>query len=370
MTNRELENKYCRLSVSDFRSLILKHDQESDLAAYYLLHKKLEGSLKYIFNRYELGIEYGDAISDFFLYLRQGRSGKDEESYKSLTGIRSWLSFDSWVCSVFENFLRDKFKEIEAEKKACEEEDLVYRDEDTYFRELKIKRLAFLIGNINAFYAPLDKFIFYRSMLAKLDKSQMIPNQRMAPALGMSYDNYRQMESRIKNRAKTSIETKEKLASKKFSRADKDLILEIYTEFDDLGCILYKLYEKTLVSLDNYKEVKALRLQVWEEDREESKRKQLEPSNCGTRYSIDDDYDKEPLFGEKCSHSHNENEVPKIKFSLTKQHIHRTPLDPPDGFIRLSEIYDEMAANRPVEFDFADYITKAKQYKAFLWLLE
>lgn len=71
------QSQLADIAVPDFVGIILEGGERGDEAMYYLLHQRLERQLRGRFEVYQhhLMDEYGDVVEDFFLYLREGKSG-------------------------------------------------------------------------------------------------------------------------------------------------------------------------------------------------------------------------------------------------------------------------------------------------------
>ena len=66
-------------AIPEFVDIILAGDARADEAMYYLLHEKMNGLLRKKFEVYEslLLDEFEDVLEDFFLYLREGKNGRN-----------------------------------------------------------------------------------------------------------------------------------------------------------------------------------------------------------------------------------------------------------------------------------------------------
>ena len=103
MTCRE----FAEIPIPDFVDIILDGGEKGDEAMYYLLHQRLESQLRERFEvcRNQLMDDFEDVVEDFFLYLREGKTGWSKTPYLSLRRIRKKESFETWLLNTFRNYL-------------------------------------------------------------------------------------------------------------------------------------------------------------------------------------------------------------------------------------------------------------------------
>jgi len=283
MTEKELNNKYKNLSVSELRDRILGDAEERDAAAYYLLRYKMIGQLSSIYRAAELKDELNDVLLDFFFYMKEGKSGNSAKPYHVLEGLRSWWSFESYIIRVFRNFVSDRcaleIKGREAQTAFGDAPSVVYNRQ----RDDRIRCFGVLLAVVNESFVPRNRFVFYRSLLSDLDKGLMIGNNEMAEAMGLGYANYRQIDSRCRAQAKGLLEEYTKGKSPVVSLAGKQLAERVECEFEQLTAILKDLYASTLEELDCREAIEALR--------KEEKMAGNSDKSGGVRYSITGDND-------------------------------------------------------------------------------
>lgn len=191
------------VAIPDFVDLILEGGEQGDEAMYYLLHLRLERQLRHRFEvlQHHLHDEYEDLVEDFFLYLREGKSGWSKTPYMSLRRIRKKDAFEAWMLNTFRNYLTMR---IEAEGQMV----VLYGDviatpevgTSSLTDERKLAVASNLIAYAHQTLYPRDRFIFLRTLLTLLNKQQALPNDEMATALGMSDIAYRVTVHRLKGK--------------------------------------------------------------------------------------------------------------------------------------------------------------------------
>ena len=198
-------DSFAEMPIPNFVDLILEGGERGDEAMYYLLHERLERQLRHRFEVYQHQIldEYEDVVEDFFLYLREGKSGWSKTPYQSLRRIRKKESFEAWMLNSFRNYLTVR---AETEKQmtttSLHEENIAVADTSTspLTDERKLIVASNLIAYAHQTLYPRDRFIFLRTMLTLLNKQQALPNDEMARALGMSDIAYRVTVHRLKGK--------------------------------------------------------------------------------------------------------------------------------------------------------------------------
>ena len=175
----------------------------SDEAMYDLLHNHLNQKLKRKFEVFEHQLldDFDDIVDDFFLYLRDGKSGTNRIIYQSLYKIKNPETFEAWTLSTFRNYLSVR---------AAKEGKMVYAqisvdkivDDETAASILTDEQKLAIASNLIAYahqtLPSRDCFILFRTLLTILDKKQALPNEVMAKVLGMSDIAYRVTVHRMK----------------------------------------------------------------------------------------------------------------------------------------------------------------------------
>lgn len=200
----QIDNQFSEVPIFDFINIILTEEERADEAMYYLLRQRLHRQLRQRFEVYQhqLFDDFDDIIDDFFLYLREGQDGNDQQTYRSLRCIEKKESFQTWILNTFRNYL--SVRAAKERKFCCSEllaEDIA--EGDTLSSVLTDEEMLSVASNLIAYahqkLAPCDRFIFLRGMLTMLNKKKAIPNKAMAKALGMTYVFYRVTVYRMKS---------------------------------------------------------------------------------------------------------------------------------------------------------------------------
>lgn len=250
MTKSEAHKKYKDLEPSEMLKLILKRDEDSELAAFYLLRYTMVYQLKDIYLAVETKIEFCDVLSDFYLFLRDGRTGYSTQLFQSLESIHWYQSTKSWILTTFKNFLYEK---INIEKKELESrENVQYEVYGQYDKEkdLRIHHLSLAISYMDMNTPARERYIYLRSLMEHLNPRNMASRDEIAEAMNISYANYRQIESRMRKQTRHVIDIL--VHEQPFELDEPHLLLAKTLEesFDDLRPILKERYSIALNELD------------------------------------------------------------------------------------------------------------------------
>lgn len=205
MAVNQTDSQFVEVAIPDFVDIILEGGERGDEAMYYLLHQRLERQLRGRFEVYQHQLldDFEDVVEDFFLYLREGRSGWSKTPYQSLRRIRKKESFESWMLNTFRNYLTVRAEtENQLASTSLQEENVSVTDKTSSLLtdERKLIVAANLIAYAHQTLYPRDRFIFLRTLLTILNKQQALPNGEMASALGMSALAYRVCVHRLKGK--------------------------------------------------------------------------------------------------------------------------------------------------------------------------
>lgn len=205
MAVNQTDSQFVEVAIPDFVDIILEGGERGDEAMYYLLHQRLERQLRGRFEVYQHQLldDFEDVVEDFFLYLREGKSGWSKMPYQSLRRIRKKESFESWMLNTFRNYLTVRAEtENQLASTSLQEENVSVTDKTSSLLtdERKLIVAANLIAYAHQTLYPRDRFIFLRTLLTILNKQQALPNGEMASALGMSALAYRVCVHRLKGK--------------------------------------------------------------------------------------------------------------------------------------------------------------------------
>ncbi len=205
MAVNQTDSQFVEVAIPDFVDIILEGGERGDEAMYYLLHQRLERQLRGRFEVYQHQLldDFEDVVEDFFLYLREGKSGWSKTPYQSLRRIRKKESFESWMLNTFRNYLTVRAEtENQLASTSLQEENVSVTDKTSSLLtdERKLIVAANLIAYAHQTLYPRDRFVFLRTLLTILNKQQALPNGEMASALGMSALAYRVCVHRLKGK--------------------------------------------------------------------------------------------------------------------------------------------------------------------------
>jgi 3-methyladenine DNA glycosylase AlkD len=260
---------FAGLSIPLFVDVILHDDQQSDEAVYYLLHRRLNRPLYDIFQIYhrQLPDDFEDIIEDFFLYLREGKDGRNRFPYQSLQNIRRKEAFETWMLKTFRNYLSNR---------AYEEERITGADctidglpaDSTPASSLTDEPKLFVVAQLIAYalqvFYPRGRFIFLRSLLTMLNKKQSLPNEDVAEALGMTAVSYRVTVHRMKcnlSKFRRRLQQGERL---RLDAEHQQMAQHIYDDFVHLYPTLLAYYTQIIDTLKCADAIKHLRQKYYE----------------------------------------------------------------------------------------------------------
>jgi hypothetical protein len=155
---------------------------------------------RYDVYRHSIFDDFDDIVEDFFLYLREGKDGKNRLPYQSLQRIKNKDSFETWLLNTFRNYLNNRAQAEERISFTHTSDNVADDTKDSALTdEQKITVSAQLIAYAHQYFYPRGRFIFLRSLLTMLNKQQALPDKEMAAALQMTHLAYRVMQHRLKH---------------------------------------------------------------------------------------------------------------------------------------------------------------------------
>ena len=262
LTERNLELKFRQVPTEQLGERILRHDEDSEYAAYYLIRFRIQLQLHSIYNAMNIDEEYSDILMDFFLFLRDGKNGRNRIPFQTIDGLHSISSFEPWVINTFKNFLTDRIKE-QLRRKTNEEVAMSETSQSyDYKRDNHIRSMAILLAKSRQVFAPRDQFIYYRSLLSVLGKDRTISNEQIAEAMGLSYANYRQITARTKQQATCALAKILKSQTIPLTEDEQEIVDRVNLDFENLFNIVAEFYEAALNNLACKTSIEALRTQA------------------------------------------------------------------------------------------------------------
>ena len=204
-------NPFAGVAIPDFVNIILGDQNKCDEAMYYLLHQRLNRQLRerYDVYRHQLFDNFDDILEDFFLYLREGKTGTSRQPYQPLQRIKKKESFETWLLNTFRNYLNARAKAEDRISLTSYNNNglngldgfkMLDHESDEYLaNEQKLAIASQLIAYAHQVFYPRGRFIFLRSILTMLNKQKALPTEEVAIALGMTNISYRVILHRMKH---------------------------------------------------------------------------------------------------------------------------------------------------------------------------
>ena len=268
LTNRAVyANPFAGLPVADFVDIILRQDDNSDKAMYYLLRKRLNRQLKDRYEAYQKQLYdvFEDVVEDFFLYLREGQQQEEGKPYQSLRRIKNKVTFEAWLLNTFRNYLSNRAK---AEKALFFTNSFDLADPETSTSlltdEQKLAAASQLIAYAHQEFSPRRRFIFLRLMLTILNKQLALPDKEMAQVMEMTHLSYRAVVFRIKQSIsdfRNRMFSGEQLS---LDTEHEEMARHIYNDFTHLYPILQTYYLQDIDSLKYGATIRQLRQEYYE----------------------------------------------------------------------------------------------------------
>ena len=232
----------------------------ADETIYRLLHQGLNRRLHRCFEMYQNRLTDGfeDVVDDFFLYLRDGKKGTDNEPFQSLRRIRNKEALGAWMVKTFRNYLS---------MQAAKNHHIINEFDDSpsvLTDERKLNIASNLIAYAHQALPPRSRFIFLRSLLTMLGKQQALPNEDMAQALGMTGLSYRVAVHRTKVNLANYREQLLRGEYLPLDDAHQQMAQQINDDFTHLYPTLLCYYNQDLVALNCAAAINNLRQQHFE----------------------------------------------------------------------------------------------------------
>jgi hypothetical protein len=249
------------LRTADFIDFIVDNGEDADEAMFYLLHNRMKLQMKKLYETYQHNLLDGfdDVIDDFFLYLRDGINCKNQKPYQSLRRIKNKDTFTIWILRTFRNYLN-----IRTAKEGCSFDSDVEYSPSQLTDEKKLNMVSDLIAYALQMMSPRESFILLRTLLTMLNKKQMLPNEDMAKALGMSDVAYRVTVHRIKRNLNKYREDILNDRNLHLDSLHSQMAQQINDGFLELYPTLLNFYERIIDDLSRADAIKQLRKEYLE----------------------------------------------------------------------------------------------------------
>ncbi len=267
--------EYRNLSPTELLELVLRKDEDSQRALYYLLTVALRSDLQNAFNQVffvdgrfaESYKTFEDYLSDFYMYLYLGHPKYLTSSVRFfyISMIDDPCRVKSWMYSTFKHFLQDEYETLSKLQNALDQykQQLVTMGSGRNLG-ITMMHIAFAIAQFNQNETELDRYIFFRMLYRRYadyeDWMLELTDREAAKVLGMNDNAYRTRASRLAQKVKNEIIN---ITNAKISTLDKaalNLAKRIYDAQDfDIKEILKSLLEAAEKELPQCKKIEILK---------------------------------------------------------------------------------------------------------------
>ena len=260
-------NPFAGIAIPDFVDIILNDKDKCDEAMYYLLHQRLNRQLRERYDTYRhlLFDSFDDVLEDFFLYLREGKTGTSRLPYQQLHRIKKKESFETWILNTFRNYLNSRAKAEDRISFTLYNEHETNESNELVTDEQKLSIASQLIAYAHQVFYPPGRFIFLRSLLTMLNKHKALPTEEVAIALGMTHISYRFILHRMK---RNLAHFRNRLLQGEHLRLDDQhqlMASHLNDDFTHLYPTLLTYYTETISTLKCADAIRQLRQRHYEE---------------------------------------------------------------------------------------------------------
>ena len=260
-------NPFAGIAIPDFVDIILNDKDKCDEAMYYLLHQRLNRQLRERYDTYRhlLFDSFDDVLEDFFLYLREGKTGTSRLPYQQLQRIKKKESFETWILNTFRNYLNSRAKAEDSISFTPYNEHESKESNELVTDEQKLSIASQLIAYAHQVFYPRGRFIFLRSLLTMLNKQKALPTEEVAIALGMTHISYRVILHRMK---RNLAHFRNRLLQGEHLRLDDQhqlMASHLNDDFTHLYPTLLTYYTETISTLKCADAIRQLRQRHYEE---------------------------------------------------------------------------------------------------------
>ncbi len=267
--------EYRNLSPTELLELILRKDENSQRALYYLLIVTLREDLQHTFsqvffvdgqftNSYKT---FEDYLSDFYmyLYLSHPQRVSNDVRFYYLLRIKDPSSVKFWMAKTFKHFLHDEQETLSKLQNALEQykERLVAEGSGSNLG-ITIMHVAFAIAQFNQNETEIDRYIFFRKLYREYADPDVLEfeltDREVADVLGLRDNTFRTRSSRLVKKVKYEIRN---ITNAKIATLDKDaldLARKIYDVQDNnIKEIVTDLFEAAEKELPQYQEIQDIK---------------------------------------------------------------------------------------------------------------
>ena len=241
-----------KMPMEEIHAIILQNSRNSEVAMYYLLKVRMIDKLRktYQYQKSAVSTDFEDMVSEFMIYLRDGKYGKNMVRFYDLHRMKNPKALGSWIMTSFRFFLINYSQKEKAVDTVSLEEMPPRKvneipDEEWLSRERRIRMAAYVIAYTHQTIDNLKRLIFLRWMMGYYKKDGM-NNREMAMLLGMTYISYRVMLNRIKKLIARSLGELSRLGSLPLDGEHLRMKEFLISNFDNLYPYLEKQYKMCL----------------------------------------------------------------------------------------------------------------------------
>ena len=270
-------NPFAGITIPNFVDIILGDKDKCDEAMYYLLHQRLYRQLRERYDTYRLQLydTFDDILEDFFLYLREGKTGTSRLPYQPLQRIKKKESFETWLLNTFRNYLNARAKAEDRISLTSYNDNgfngldglstFDHESHECLTDEQKLAIASQLIAYAHQVFYPRGRFIFLRSLLTMLNRQKALPTEEVAIALGMTHISYRVILHRMKHNL---AHFRNRLLQGEQLRLDdwhQQMAHHLNHDFTHLYPTLLTYYTETISTLKCAEAIRQLRQRHYEE---------------------------------------------------------------------------------------------------------
>lgn len=179
-----------QMSLEEILNVILQNNTKSDAAMVYMLNVAVKRHLKTIYEQKKQWLDYDfeETISDFFIYLREGKRKKNIVRYEALQTIRDHSRFATWIGRSYTFFLINlslrirKYVSLETLLPIADKINM----EEFLSKERMINIASKVIAYVHQISSLDQRIILFSWLMGKYDKSCPHTRQELAEILGLS----------------------------------------------------------------------------------------------------------------------------------------------------------------------------------------
>lgn len=205
-----MKNKFIAYKNDSLEELVEKvvHNHD-DGAAYYLLTEKVRQRLNSIMFEHSIDIDdQYDTIMELYLYLRDGKNGKDNEPnvpYQMMLTLNNAAAFIPWITVVFKRFIERKQQQnISTVSQSFDSRDNEVSADSSQNEQIfeidDLEKAILIIETINETFSAPERYLFFSDLYALRYPAE--EKEDLKSVLNCTENNIRVMRHRIKERVR------------------------------------------------------------------------------------------------------------------------------------------------------------------------